>query len=51
MKVLPNVEFDIEEITMLPKSKVTLTGDDLEYFKRMHQMLDEIDDVQNIIIM
>ncbi len=47
-KVLPSVEFDVEEITMLPKAKVTLTGDDLEYFKRMYQMLDVIEDVQNI---
>ena len=31
-KVLPDVEFDIDEISMLPKEKVTLTGEDLEVF-------------------
>ena len=47
-KVLPNVEFDIDEITMLPKEKVTLTGEDLEVFNKMLAMLDEIEDVQNV---
>jgi YebC/PmpR family DNA-binding regulatory protein len=47
-KVLPNIEFEVEEITMLPKAKVTLTGEDLEYFQRMLKMIDEIEDVQNI---
>ena len=27
-KVLPNVEFDVDEIAMLPKEKITLTGED-----------------------
>ena len=47
-KALPNIEFDIDEITMLPKEKVTLTGEDLEIFKKMLDMLDEIEDVQNV---
>ena len=45
---LPNVEFDIDEISMLPKEKVTLTGEDLEVFNKMLAMLDEIEDVQNV---
>jgi transcriptional/translational regulatory protein YebC/TACO1 len=45
---LPKVEFDLDEITMLPKEKVTLTGDDLETFQRMLSFLDEIEDVQNV---
>lgn len=47
-RVLPNVEFDIDEISMLPKEKVTLTGEDLEVFNKMLTMLDEIEDVQNV---
>ncbi len=43
---LSNVEFDIDEITMLPKEKITLLGDDLELFKRLLTMLDDIEDVQ-----
>ena len=48
IKVLPNVEFDIDEISMLPKEKVTLTGEDLEVFNKMLAMLEEIEDVQNV---
>jgi len=48
VKVIPNIEFDVDEITMLPKEKVTLAGEDLEVFNKMLTMLDEIDDVQNV---
>lgn len=45
---LPSVEFDIDEITMLPKDKVTLDSDDLELFNRLLTMLEDIEDVQNL---
>ena len=45
---LPNVEFDLDEITMLPKEKVTLTGEDKETFERMLNLLDEVEDVQHV---
>lgn len=45
---LPNVEFDLDEITMLPKEKVTLTGEDKVTFERMLNMLDEVEDVQHV---
>ncbi len=45
---LPNVEFDLDEITMLPKEKVTLEGEDKETFEKMLNMLDEVEDVQNV---
>ena len=47
-KKIPNIEFDIDEITMLPKEKVTLAGEDLDTFKRMLDMLEEIEDVQTV---
>ncbi len=47
-KILPNVEFLTDEISMLPKSTITLDKDDLETFNKMLTMLEEIDDVQNI---
>ena len=43
-----DVEFELDEISMLPKERITLTGEDLEEFKRLYDMLDAIDDVQNI---
>ena len=45
---LPNVSFDLDEITMLPKDKVTLTGEDKEIFERMLGLLDEVEDVQHV---
>ena len=47
-RVLPNVIFDMEEITMLPKEKIELNGEDLSLFKKLLMMLDEIEDVANI---
>ncbi len=48
VKVLPNVVFDMDEITMLPKEKIELTGDDLELFNKLLTMLDEVEDVSNV---
>ena len=47
-KVLPNVDFEIDEISMLPKERITIEGEDLEIFNKMLTMLDEVDDVQNV---
>ena len=47
-KALPNVTFDMDEITMLAKEKVELTGEDLDLFNKMLTMLDDIEDVANI---
>ncbi len=45
---LPNVSFDMDEITYIAKDKVTLTGEDLETFQKMLNMLDEVEDVQTV---
>ena len=45
---LPDVEFDMDEITYIAKEKVTLTGEDLEIFNRVLTMLDEVEDVQHV---
>lgn len=42
------INFDIDEISMLPKDKVKLSGEDLETFNKLLSMLDEIDDVNHI---
>lgn len=48
-KVLPNVDFDVDEISMLPKERITIpTGEDLDNFKRMLELLDEVDDVESV---
>lgn len=43
-----DIEFTIDEISLLPKDRVNLDGEDLEEFKRLLSMLDEVDDVQNV---
>ena len=45
---VPDVDFDIDEITYIPKEKVTLVGEDLELFNRVLTMLDEVEDVQHV---
>ena len=45
---LPEVEFDLDEITYIAKEKVELTGEDLELFNRVLTMLDEVEDVQHV---
>ena len=45
---IPNIEFEMDEISMLPKDKVTLAGEDKELFDRLINMLDEVEDVQNV---
>lgn len=43
-----DTEFTIDEISLLPKDRIALTGEDLEEFNRLITMLDEVDDVQNV---
>lgn len=48
LNVKSDVEFTIDEISMLPKDRITITGEDLEIFNKLLNMLDEVDDVQNV---
>lgn len=45
---IPNIEFDMDEITYIPKEKVTLNDEDLELFNRAITLLDDVEDVQNV---
>ncbi len=46
--IIPNVEYEIDEVGMYPKNKVDLNDEDLELFDRLYKLLDEIDDVTEI---
>ena len=48
LSIKNDIEFTIDEISMLPKDRITLTGEDLENFNKLLTMLDEVDDVQNV---
>ena len=43
-----DINFEIDEVTNLPKEKVKLQGEDLELFKRALTLFDEVDDVSNV---
>ena len=47
-KIIPDVDYDIDEIGMYPKDRVTLESEDLELFNRLYSLLDEIEDVTQI---
>ena len=47
-KIIPNVVYEIEEIGMFAKEKITLEGEDKEIFEKLYNMLDNIDDVTEI---
>jgi YebC/PmpR family DNA-binding regulatory protein len=46
--LIPEVEFDVLENTMIPQNMVSVEGEDKEMFDRLMSMLDNIDDVQNV---
>jgi transcriptional/translational regulatory protein YebC/TACO1 len=41
-------EFNIAEMEMIPQNEVMLTGEDLEKFEKMIDVLDDLEDVQKI---
>ena len=43
-----DIEFTVDEISQLPKERITLTGEDLETFEKLINLLDEVDDVANV---
>lgn len=43
-----NISFDIDEVAYLPKEKIILTGESLEVFHKLIDMLEDTEDVQNI---
>lgn len=47
--LIPDVKFDVLELTMIPNEYCTLEGDDKELFQRLLTLLDDVDDVQNVL--
>ncbi len=47
-KLIPNIEYEVDEVGMYAKDKITLEGEDKEVFDRLYNLLDEIDDVSEI---
>ncbi len=47
-KLIPDVDYEIDQVGEFPKEKVTLNEEDAETFKKLYNMLDIIDDVTEI---
>ena len=47
-KFIDYIEYELDEVGMYPKEKVTLSDEDKEVFNKLYNMLDDIDDVTQI---
>ena len=47
-KNILNIDYEIDEVGMYAKEKITLDGEDLEVFNKLYNMLDDIEDVSQI---
>lgn len=47
-KLIPNIDYEIDEVGMYAKDKITLEGEDKELFLRLYNMLEDIEDVSEI---
>ena len=47
-KIIPNIDYEIDEVGMYAKELIDLDGEDKEIFNRLYKMLDEIEDVSEI---
>lgn len=43
-----DIEFEVDAITFIPQSTMTISGDDVEIFEKFIDMLNDNDDVQNV---
>ena len=46
--LIPNIDYEIDEVGMYPKEKITLDGEDKEVFLKLYNMLEDIEDVTEI---
>lgn len=47
-KMIPNIEYEIDEVGMYAKEKITLEGEEKEIFDKLYKLLDDIEDVSQI---
>ncbi len=47
-KIIPSVDYEIDEVGMYAKDKITLEGEDKEIFDRLYNILEDIEDVSQI---
>ena len=47
-KLIPNIDYELDEVGMYAKEKITLEGEDKELFDRLYNLLNDIEDVCEI---
>lgn len=47
-EAMPEIEFEVEEISFVPQTEAPISGDDVAVFERFINMLDDCDDVQDV---
>ncbi len=47
-EAMPDIDFEMDEITFIPQTATQLSGDDVEMFEKLISMLNDCDDVQDI---
>ena len=47
-KEIANIDYEIDEVGMYAKDKITLEGEDKEIFDRLYNLLEDIEDVSQI---
>ena len=47
-KIIPGIEYDLDEVGYYAKEKITLDGEEKETFAKLYKLLDDIDDVSEI---
>lgn len=47
-KIIPRIEYDLDEVGYYAKEKITLDGEEKETFAKLYKMLDDIEDVSEI---
>ncbi len=48
LKIDSSIDFEVDEIAMLPKDKIKLSGEDLDIFNRLLGLLDDVEDVSKV---
>ncbi len=48
MNAFPDIDLEVQEITLLPQTRVELRPEDVPMFEKFLQMLEDCDDVQDV---
>ena len=47
-EAVPGVDFEVDEIQFIPQNPTTISGDDIEVFEQLLELLEDLDDVQRV---